>query len=995
MIMRKKSTQLTIGNMVSYISRCFLLMVCCLPAGEIFAQNIFSGEPVQWVGRPNSYLTVPYNSDYRTTAYRRISVNSGSPTDGRGQWSTTIFASTSGGNIGLDNMPGGGGAGWLMISGPLSNRFQNKWNFNGVGQAAVNAINDITLQSGGQDMGLNMGVAGYYTFNMRDNGYSSSQVFIGFTSAAPVTVTRTGQSFNPINYSSNISISTSASPTANETVYIRYKVGSSDFSSGTSIVQATGSGTSWTAAIPQQTCGVTVYYYVFTSTRSISQLNGDSEQNRSLAAIRYDDNSGNNYSYVVSPAPTAAITNNSATTVLNCITTSISVTASGGVAYSWTGGLGNSASASITAPGTYTVTATADNGCTDDESIVITQDITPPTAGITNNSGTTVLTCTQTSINVTATGGVSYEWDNELGTDAEVEITAPGTYTVTVTGANGCTSTADITVTQDVTAPPAGITNNTGTTVLTCVVTSISVTATGGSSYAWDGGLGNSASASITAPGTYTVTVTGANGCTDVASIVITQNLVLPGTPAPVQGISNVCPYIGTPTQLTYTVPQDPNVGSYNWIVPPTVTIVSGQGTNSINVTINNGFVANANKLVRVTGSSTCGTSGERLFYMLAQLPTTPAPIVASSTDICAVIGTPGTITYTIPKVAAATSYIWSAQSGTTTIVHPNGTGVNDTTVTVSFAGGFTTSAITVVAVNDCGTSGTRSFTIVKNNPSTPGLISGPTNACAFIAPGGTSASYSVTPVAGATGYTWTVPAGAIGLTGQGTNSISFTYPSGFTSGTVSVVASNGCGTSGIRTLSITKLNPATPGGIDVIQLQPCPERVYSYTVAAIPANATSIQWTASAGTILTGQGTTSITVSYPGTIINGTVTATAVSNCGNSLARTINVKLPACVLIGREAGSNTAKGNASVNQESLNVNIFPNPTSSDFKLQVITTGSESAKVRVMDLQGRTLNQITVKPYQTINLGASLKAGSYIVEVKQGNQVKSTRVIKF
>ncbi|MEI2748125.1 MAG: hypothetical protein V9E88_05135 [Ferruginibacter sp.] len=60
-----------------------------------------------------------------------------------------------------------------------------------------------------------------------------------------------------------------------------------------------------------------------------------SEQNRSLAAIRYDDNSGTNYSYTVSPVPTAAITNNSVTTVLNCVTTSISVTASGGVAYSW------------------------------------------------------------------------------------------------------------------------------------------------------------------------------------------------------------------------------------------------------------------------------------------------------------------------------------------------------------------------------------------------------------------------------------------------------------------------------------------------------------------------------------------------------------------------------------------------------------------------------------------------------------------------------------
>ena len=42
---------------------------------------------------------------------------------------------------------------------------------------------------------------------------------------------------------------------------------------------------------------------------------------------------------------------------------------------------------------------------------------------------------------------------------------APGTYTVTVTGTNGCTSTTSITITQNTTAPTAGITNNSGTTI--------------------------------------------------------------------------------------------------------------------------------------------------------------------------------------------------------------------------------------------------------------------------------------------------------------------------------------------------------------------------------------------------------------------------------------------------------------------------------------------------------------------------------------------------
>jgi hypothetical protein len=94
----------------------------------IQAQNVFSGEPVQWVGRPNGYSTTPYNSDYRTTGYRKISTTSSNPADGRGHWATTINVQSSGGNITPDNMPGGGGAGWLLISGPSSNRFQNKWN---------------------------------------------------------------------------------------------------------------------------------------------------------------------------------------------------------------------------------------------------------------------------------------------------------------------------------------------------------------------------------------------------------------------------------------------------------------------------------------------------------------------------------------------------------------------------------------------------------------------------------------------------------------------------------------------------------------------------------------------------------------------------------------------------------------------------------------------------------------------------------------------------
>ena len=75
-----------------------------------------------------------------------------------------------------------------------------------------------------------------------------------------------------------------------------------------------------------------------------------------------------------------------------------------------------------------------------------------PTAGITNVTGATELTCSVTEISLEATGGGSYSWSTGAST-AGITVSTPGTYTVTVTSANGCTDTASIEITQDITAP--------------------------------------------------------------------------------------------------------------------------------------------------------------------------------------------------------------------------------------------------------------------------------------------------------------------------------------------------------------------------------------------------------------------------------------------------------------------------------------------------------------------------------------------------------------
>ncbi len=467
-----------------------------------------------------------------------------------------------------------------------------------------------------------------------------------------------------------------------------------------------------------------------------------------------------------------------------------------------------------------------------------------------------------------------------------------------------------------------------------------------------------------------------------------------PLTAPVVTGLTNICPYTGNASQVTYTA-LSTTATNYTWTLPPNVNLVSNNNS-SITVTFNAGFAAQANKQIRVVASNSCYTSPMTTYYLLAQFPTTPAPIVATGSSVCASLSTNTPISFTIPKVTAATQYIWSAQAGTTTITHPNGAGVNDTTISVTFLNGFTTSAITVTALNDCGASGTRSFTVTKTNPSTPGLISGLTNVCASILPNAVAGIYTIRPVAGATGYNWSVSSPGAIITHPEMDAadtiVSILFPANFTTGTVSVSSINGCGTSNTRYLSLTRLLPSTPGNMDVIQVQNCPEREYTYSIAAFPSNTTLLNWTIPAeGILLAGQGTRTIRVSYPARAISGIVTVQALSNCGSSVVRSNTVKLPAC------PPQNFTKGSGAVYAKplaSLKLQLYPNPTSNEFKLQVGGGTAEKANVKVTDLQGRVLRQLIAQPGQVLQFGNDFKPGAYILEVRQGKYVKMERIVK-
>ena len=312
-------------NFTKFFASLFFLAA----TNHAIAQNIFNGERVQVVGTFNGFTTTPYGTDYRTTIYRKVSTTTVNPSDGRGQWATTINVQNSGGDVAPINMTGGG-SGFLFISGPTASPFNNKWAFSSAMQGTIDGVS-TSIYQGSTDMGLNMSITGYYTFVMNDVGYTASpdtRYYVGYTATAPVTVTRSSQTVNG-NGTTTVNITTGAALSPQEKIYVRSVIGASANFSGstaTSIVQATGTGTSYTATIAAPSSSNTVNYYVFTSTGSLSTLTAANELNKSLSILRYDDNGGVNYSNLVT-LPVSFISfdaklNNSGTVDLTWLTAS-------------------------------------------------------------------------------------------------------------------------------------------------------------------------------------------------------------------------------------------------------------------------------------------------------------------------------------------------------------------------------------------------------------------------------------------------------------------------------------------------------------------------------------------------------------------------------------------------------------------------------------------------------------------------------------------------
>jgi hypothetical protein len=168
----------------------------------------------------------------------------------------------------------------------------------------------------------------YYTYNItRGSAYASQLMGVLETSYNPVSISTVAQA-NSTFGSRIITITTSGTPNASENIYVRYSTNSY---AASTLVQATGSGNTWTATIPWQSSPVS--FYVYSSPKTLSTINTEVSASgqgvHDVSMLNLNNNGGTNYSWT--PATGAIIVTSSGGTSANTPVGYASLTAAGGL----------------------------------------------------------------------------------------------------------------------------------------------------------------------------------------------------------------------------------------------------------------------------------------------------------------------------------------------------------------------------------------------------------------------------------------------------------------------------------------------------------------------------------------------------------------------------------------------------------------------------------------------------------------------------------------
>jgi len=650
---------------------------------------------------------------------------------------------------------------------------------------------------------------------------------------------------------------------------------------------------------------------------------------------------------------------------------------------------------SIAANTTYYVSAT-NNGCTSARTAVVatvnaTPSVTATTPGSRCGTGTVVLGATAsagtlnwyaTTVSTTSLGtGTSFTTPS---------ISSNTTYYVSATN-NGCTSARTaVTATINSTIAPSVSVSASQTTI--CSGSSVTFTATptnGGTapSYQWrrnGTNVGtNSATfttSAISSGDVFTVVLTSNDACAAPATATSAGTTITIGTGlAPSVSVSASRTTICSGASVTFTATpiNGGSSPSYQWKRNGT-----NVGTNSATFTtsaITNGDVfsvvltSNAPCAVPASATSTGAT------ITVSTIIAPSVSVSASQTSICS----GGSVTFTAASINGGTapSYQWKR----------NGTDVGTNSST------FTTSAIsngdvfTVVLTSNapCVSSPTVTSgnTVITVN-SAPAASSGFISSVASVAEGQNGVQYSVATVSNATSYEWSYSGTGAVINGNGNSNVAIDFQGGATSGTISVVAKNACGSSAPVTFNVAVSTSGTPNpGNMTTYTNPVLAGTSGvmYCVANVPG--TTYQWSYDApGVTINGNGSNCVTIDYSGFAASGTLSVVAIS--GNNAP---SVPTTMAIEVQKATGVKAPL-------EGVALKAYPNPFEFTSTIQIEMMNGAEVGVDVYDVFGNKIQSLMSQEYLSagtheVNVNG-LASGVYFVKLTIGDRQKTIKLIK-
>lgn len=407
----------------------------------------------------------------------------------------------------------------------------------------------------------------------------------------------------------------------------------------------------------------------------------------------------------------------------------------------------------------------------------------------------------------------------------------------------------------------------------------------------------------------------------------------------------------GSSSQLTTEVTGGTPPFIYDWT--PTTGLTDPTIPNPLTT-----ITSSTKYFITVTDAALLSKTDSVLVTVLTA-PSTPGQIIGPASVCVDSVGI-----YEIAPVPGATSYSWTVPADATIL-----SGQNSILVNVQW--GATSGTISVIAGNDCGNSSPSTLVVVVSQvPDPPATILGPDIACLD----GTI-DFSTPEVTGVTSYLWSVPEDVSIVAGQGTKQVSLIW--GHTSGNISVVLQNYCGTSLPCIKSVIADSIPLPAGLITGKDSVCQNHSgYEYAIPVIP-NAQTYIWTLPSGaTISSGIGTNHITVNFAVNAQSGQMSVYGNNSCGNGAISFFEVIVSPCSGItenGLDAG----------------IQLYPVPVKGT--LNILVNGKEpQLEIQILDITGIMIYQDTWKAIpEKFHKEISLKnypSGIYILKLWNENR---------